>query len=154
MKSEIPDSDFTKFTIQIESLIHELDKRFTDFASVRQMAEVFYQPLSCNVSQQLPDIQLELCDLQSDSSALNSPDPMKFWKLVSIEKYPTLKIKILRYLSMFGSSYICECSFSAMNSIKSKKRVNLSDENLENLLRVATSKTEINLEEVMSNKRS
>ena len=41
-------------------------------------------------------------------------------------------------LSLFGSTYICEQSFSSMNIIKSKLRSRLIAENLESCLKLKT----------------
>lgn len=45
---------------------------------------------------------------------------------------------MLRFSSMFGSTYVCEQNFSTMNIIKSKYRTRLTDVNLETLMRIAT----------------
>ena len=52
-----------------------------------------------------------------------------------------LKNAALKLFSMFGSTYICECSFSAMNIIKSKNRNQLGNNTmaLQVCLRTATS---------------
>jgi hypothetical protein len=39
---------------------------------------------------------------------------------------------------MFGTTYICECTFSNLKHIKSKERNRLTDETLGHLLRVST----------------
>ena len=51
-----------------------------------------------------------------------------------------LKNAALKLFSMFGSTYICECAFSAMNIIKSKNRNQLRNSTmaLQDCLRMAT----------------
>ncbi|KAL4104943.1 hypothetical protein QTP88_020219 [Uroleucon formosanum] len=49
----------------------------------------------------------------------------------------------LKMLSMFGTTYICECTFSNLKHIKSKERNRLRDETLGHLLRVSTTEIEV-----------
>ncbi|PRD36724.1 UNVERIFIED_CONTAM: hypothetical protein NCL1_07663 [Trichonephila clavipes] len=55
------------------------------------------------------------------------------------DSYDQLKKLAFAVLSLFDSTYICEQSFSSMNSIKSKLRSRLIDENLESCLKLKTS---------------
>ncbi|XP_071041894.1 uncharacterized protein [Parasteatoda tepidariorum] len=52
------------------------------------------------------------------------------------DSYDQLKKLAFAVLSLFGSTYICEQSFSSMNIIKSKLRSSLIDENLESCLKL------------------
>ncbi|GFT89078.1 uncharacterized protein TNCV_3084881 [Trichonephila clavipes] len=54
------------------------------------------------------------------------------------DSYDQLKKLSYAVLSLFGSIYICEQSFSSMNIIKSKLRSRLIDENLESCLKLKT----------------
>lgn len=68
--------------------------------------------MTCNILEQNPELQLELCDLISDfklkSCYLKGIDLLK---AEGAKKYPSLPSSILRIYSMFGSTYICESSF-------------------------------------------
>jgi len=52
-------------------------------------------------------------------------------------------------LSEFGSTYLCEQTFSVMNMNKTQLRSNLTDNNLSSILRLATTKLEPNIEKVV-----
>ncbi|KAG8453209.1 hypothetical protein GDO86_000003 [Hymenochirus boettgeri] len=54
------------------------------------------------------------------------------------DSYNQLKKLAFAVLSFFGSTYLCEQSFSSMNLIKSKLRSRLIDENLESCLKLKT----------------
>jgi predicted nucleotidyltransferase len=54
------------------------------------------------------------------------------------DSYNQLKKLAFAVLSLFGSTYSCEQSFSSMNLIKSKLRNRLIDENLESCLKLKT----------------
>ena len=60
------------------------------------------------------------------------------------DSYDQLK-KLAFAVSLFGSTYICEQSFSSMNIIKSKVRSRLIDENLESCLKLKTTTYQPNL---------
>ncbi|CAK6438343.1 unnamed protein product [Pipistrellus nathusii] len=54
------------------------------------------------------------------------------------DSYHQLKKLAFAVLSLFGSTYLCEQSFSSMNLIKSRLRNRLIDENLESYLKLKT----------------
>ena len=78
------------------------------------------------------EFQLELCELPSDQFLLSKSQekPENVWKFVSQERFPILKNAALKLFSMFGSTYICECAFSAMNNIKTKNQNQLGNSTL------------------------
>ena len=64
-------------------------------------------------------------------------------------KFPVIRAEALKVLCLFGSTYVCESAFSFMNNMKNKKRARLSQDHLENCLRVALANTaEANLEKL------
>ena len=98
--------------------------------------------MQVTVATQPSEFQFELCEVQSDQFLLskNQEKSENFWKFVSQKKFPILKNAALKLFSMFGSTYICECAFSAMNSIKTKNRNQLGKNtlDLQDCLRMAT----------------
>ena len=68
-----------------------------------------------------------------------------FWLVVEKE-YPAIAQKALRLLLLFSTSYLCEFGFSALTTIKHKKRAQLLS--VEDELRVCLSKTRPNLKEL------
>ena len=75
--------------------------------------------MQVNVATQPSEILLELRDLQNDQFLLSKKmdNPENFWKFVLKKMFPILKNATLKLFSMFGSTYICECVFLAMNII-------------------------------------
>ncbi|KAJ8896625.1 hypothetical protein PR048_001969 [Dryococelus australis] len=59
-----------------------------------------------------------------------------------LDKYPKLHNFALKVTSMFGSTYICECAFSTVKMLKSKKRNRLSQEALKSNLCIVTTEME------------
>ena len=68
-----------------------------------------------------------------------------FWLLVE-EEYPTIAQKALQLLLLFSTSYLCEFGFSALTTIKHKKRAQLLP--VKDELRVCLSKTRPDLKEL------
>lgn len=56
-------------------------------------------------------------------------------------------------ISLFGSTYICEQTFSKMNFVKSKYRSKLSDEHLKSILVIGTSKLEPKWTDIVGQKQ-
>ena len=55
-------------------------------------------------------------------------------------------------MALFGSTYLCEQFFSKMGVMKTPYRSVLTDEHLENGLRIASTSIEANLEKVVGKK--
>lgn len=148
--SEIESANFSKYAADIEHLICEFDRRFQDFEMFRPQTELFNNPIKCTVECQPSDLQLELCDLQCDPflstvKALGAD----FWKLLPNERYPCLRKWALKMCSIFGSTYLCETTFSSMKLIKSKTRNRMTDSTLSHTLRIATSKMEVDFKSLV-----
>ena len=45
-------------------------------------------------------------------------------------------------MTLFGSTWVCESSFSKMNNIKNKHRSTLTDQHLEDILRISCTQFE------------
>ena len=138
----------------IDALASEFETRFVE---CRQRKSLFhftidpfaFQPdaLSDFVgTEQVAEAQLALLELQSDlylstSSDVNRKDCLSMWKTISsFQTYNVLCDVAMQVLSMFGSTYRCECAFSAMKSIKSKYRNRITDAHLMHCVRAATTK--------------
>ena len=62
-----------------------------------------------------------------------------------------LKNFAAKFLTLFGSTYICEQAFSCLNINKSKNRSLLTDTNLRDVMRISTSKLAPNLQKIVKN---
>jgi zinc finger BED domain-containing protein 5/7/8/9 len=84
---------------------------------------------------------MQLIDLKTRAEEkrrfADGADLCDFWLNVEKERYRELRLLATRALTAFGSTYLCETSFSSMSLIKTKQRSCLTDENLEHSLRVA-----------------
>ena len=91
----------------------------------------------------MPDtLQLELIDLQCDSTLkekFQSESTDKFYASLNESKFANLRKMAMKLLVLFGSTYICEQTFSTMNINKIDLRSNLTDVRVQSLLRISTS---------------
>ena len=87
----------------------------------------------------LENIQLEIVELPNDVALKVINMDKEFRKLVEARKYRILKNWALKLKSFFISTYLSEATFWLMPFIKNKFRSRLTDENLNDSLRVAVS---------------
>ncbi|XP_053192732.1 general transcription factor II-I repeat domain-containing protein 2A-like, partial [Scomber japonicus] len=88
-------------------------------------------------------LQLELIDLQSDSvlkEKFNSLKLNDFYASLDEAKFRNLRRTAQKMLALFGSTYMCEQTFSLMNINKTRHRSKLTDQHLRSILRIATTK--------------
>ena len=79
--------------------------------------------------------QMEVIHLQSSFALehhLQSADSEDLWSChVNKNQLPTVRKVALQILTMFGSTYTCESSFSHLNAIKTKARCSLTNKKLQ-----------------------
>ncbi|KAL0152649.1 hypothetical protein M9458_052372 [Cirrhinus mrigala] len=117
--------------------------------------------LSARAKKLVPSIDegkftLELVDMQSSvtmAQELSTNGPAMFWTDVNAHQFPNIKKVAIVMLSMFGSTYTCESSFSHMNSIKSNSRCSLTDHTLHQCLRIALTTYEPKVTALVQNKK-
>ncbi len=117
--------------------------------------------LSARAKEVVPSIDegkftLELVDMQSSvtmAQELRSNRPAKFWSDINRHQFSNIQKEAIRVLSMFGSTYTCESSFSHMNSIKSSIRCSLTESTLQQCLRIALTSYEPKVTALVQNKK-
>ena len=95
---------------------------------MKKQIKLFNKPMEIEIETHASEFQLELCDLQLNPFLQSKKNERNeaFWKLVSNEHFPVLRDSALRMLSIFGSTYICENTFSVMKRLKSNARNRLA----------------------------
>ena len=96
--------------------------------------------------------QMEMVDVQASFALkqhLRSEGAETFWcNHVNKFQYPTVKKVAVLIVTMFGSTYTCESSFSHMNAIKTRARCSMTSEKLHECLRIALTTYEPNYVEI------
>ena len=85
------------------------------------------------------NIEEEIINLQNNVILKAERNNPNFWRLLDEKIYSNSKTAAMKIESFFGSTYLCETLFSSMAVIKNKYRSRLTDGNLDNCLRVASS---------------
>lgn len=149
-------SNMDKYISALEDLKTQFHLRFLDFRRDEKHLNLFARPFSVSVEEVPDEFQMELIELQCNSTLKNKfgVDLLDFYsKYVSITDFPKIRDHALKTVSLFGSTYTCEQLFSRMKNMKSKMRTRLTDEHLENSLRIATSNIKTDIDKLVKNKQ-
>ena len=131
-----------KYTNIISALDNEFGSRFADSQKLADEFDIMSSPFTADFEKAPDVVQLELIDLQCDSTLkekFQSESIDKFYASLNASKFVNLRKMAMKLLVLFGSTYICEQTFSIMNINKTKLRSNLTDVHLQSLLRISTS---------------
>ncbi|KAJ8390542.1 hypothetical protein AAFF_G00103390 [Aldrovandia affinis] len=143
-----------RYEEQVQSILSEFDRRFTDFASIEPVASYLCFPFGSidvdDIASKVASlfhlnslaVENEIITLQNDieiKSRATQGMKGEFWELLLQEKYPNLRRCAMNFTAHFGSIYLCESAFSHMKIIKSKYRSTMTDDHLVACLRLVTS---------------
>ena len=139
-----------RYKSELSSLQEQFGKRFQDLRQHEGKFRLFSNPLHANL-QSIPErFQNEVIELQSNleaSQAFNHTNLLDFYKkFIKKDSSPNMWKLRIQLASLFGSSYVCEQTFSKMNSIKSKNRSCLLHENLDAQVRLCSTEIKIDCE--------
>lgn len=125
--------------------------------SKQQELNIFATPFNVEPADVPDNLQHEIIQLQSDDelkARYNNLSLLEFYRrYVSADDFPILRRHALKYASVFGTTYCCEQFFSKLNLAKSRLRSRLTDANLENQLRVASSTVPPNITRLAKEKQ-
>lgn len=76
------------------------------------------------------DVESEVLTIKSDIILKGCTNENSFWNLVPEEEYPLLISVASRIFAFFGSTYLCEATFSQMKTITLQFRSSLTDNHL------------------------
>ncbi|XP_077143987.1 general transcription factor II-I repeat domain-containing protein 2B-like [Ranitomeya variabilis] len=143
--------NFNRFIPKIETLIENFNGRYQEFNELNSSFQLFNNPLSIDINNADAHYQLELCEVQEDFYIASRAEVgVPFFKFLDKKHFPNLRDLGLKIASMFGSTYICEKSFSDLNHIKSKYRNNISNRTLLQALRLSTTNLKVDIDELLS----
>ncbi|CAB3256369.1 unnamed protein product [Arctia plantaginis] len=131
---------------KLDILIQSFQDKFSEFKKVKPLLDIFSNPFTISVENAPESMQLEIIDIQNDQG-----DLLNFYRCIDKNTYyKELRINALKCASLFGSTYICEQTFSILNNDKTKNLNRIANESLEAVLHVATSKFEPNIKKIVS----
>ncbi|CAI5677807.1 unnamed protein product [Oreochromis niloticus] len=132
-----------KYSESLDALHGEFCRRFLDFNKIDKSLQLVAFPLSQDPETAPEELQLELIDLQSDPALKEKFSSLKlndFYASLNDAAFPNLRRKAQMMLALFGSTFVCEQTFSVMNINKASHRSKLTDLHLRSILRIATTK--------------
>ncbi|KAK7134480.1 hypothetical protein R3I93_017791 [Phoxinus phoxinus] len=132
-----------KYSKSLDVLHREFCRRFSDFEKIEKSLQLVSCPLSLDSETAPQELQLELIDLQCDSVLKERFDSLnvdEFYASLNETKFPNIRKLAQKMLVLFGSTYVCEQTFSVMNINKTRHRSQLTDDHLRSVLRIATTK--------------
>lgn len=159
LKTAFPNANVSgrkmKYVSVITSLQAEFGKRFQDFSVIEKDMKLFITPFSVDVTDVDERMQMEVIEIQCDESLKSRhqllPQP-EFYRSLDETRFPLMKRHAARMISLFGSTYICEQTFSLMTLNKSRLRTRLTDRHLCDVLRIATSRLTPDLPAILQSK--
>uniref|UniRef100_K7G8U0 SPIN-DOC-like zinc-finger domain-containing protein n=1 Tax=Pelodiscus sinensis TaxID=13735 RepID=K7G8U0_PELSI len=131
----------SRYAADIASLTGEFKRRFQDFAAIEKEISLFSSPFSVD-PEDAPD-QLQLIELILDCVPIlvqiyQQLSLVNFYRQLDKSRFQEIRTLAKKMLSLFGSTYMCEKTFSAMNFNKNRVRTRLSDSHLRDILRIKT----------------
>lgn len=157
--ARFPQSDVAvqtrRYVSDISSLAEEFKQRFRDFAAIEKEITLFSSPFSVDTDD-VPDyLQLEVIELQCDAEIRGQYQQLtlaNFYRQLNKDRFPEIRAFGKKMLSLFGSTYLCEKTFSVMKLNKSHVRTRLSDSHLQDILRINTTAIEPDLAFVLQSR--
>ena len=136
----------------VEKCVEALEKPKTEF-SVRfrelhvygKEVRLFQNPFIANIDEAQRSYQFVLVKLQNSDVLKDAFKPnslIDFYAALPKDTYPSIRKHAMKMSTLFGSTYICEQTFSRMKVIKTPVRSRLTDENLHHCLRLAVTRME------------
>ncbi|CAM5094862.1 unnamed protein product, partial [Eretmochelys imbricata] len=142
-----------KYAKHTNLLIEEFDRRLT----LSKEEDVQLKLIEDPFSEEVPlDLQLEVIELQCSAVYRNKHRESSLqdvYRSLDNEKYKNLIEVALKTFSIFGSTYICEQTFSIMNTNKNKQRSSLTDNHLEDIMKISTSNMSPEYDKLVAKKR-
>uniref|UniRef100_A0A7N4NTM1 HAT C-terminal dimerisation domain-containing protein n=1 Tax=Sarcophilus harrisii TaxID=9305 RepID=A0A7N4NTM1_SARHA len=138
----------------LEKLQKEFQFRFKELHLHKQDIQLSRNPFSIDIKNVDTIYQMELAELQNCDSlkaAFKSSSLHNFYASLPSETYPHPRNHALKMASIFGSTYICEQTFSRMKHLKSPTRSRLM---LHHLLLLAVINMEPNIDHLISQKQA
>lgn len=155
----MPKLKITKYTKVLKNLLSESNRRFTCLPPIENDLKIVRNPFLVVVDSAPEDLQLELIELQCDDDLRAFFEKVKeenietFYQKLDKTKFENIRTMAKRMLVIFGSTYICEQTFSGMKHKKSKLRSRITDEHLETTLKISTSRFEPDFEKLVGDCR-
>ena len=140
----------------ISDLKKQFQERFADLDAKENEIRLFHNPFDHNAENLPAHFQMEIMDLQADDRLKNKyreGNLIELYKCLQPDQFPNLIKFACSFVSIFGTLYSCEQTFSKMKYVKSNYRANLSDDHLKSILTIGSSNLGPDFNEILKSKR-
>ncbi|GFQ99430.1 general transcription factor II-I repeat domain-containing protein 2 [Trichonephila clavata] len=159
-ENDLPYHTATEFPIDfaietLSALKINFDTRFSDFDAIANQIKIFQNPFETDIEILAPELQMEMIDIQCSDIIKNkyqNSSLLEFYKSLPLTQFDNLHKFARGLFSVFGTTYLCEKTFSKMKYTKNVYRSKLTDEHLKSLLIIDTSKISPQLQTIVSGK--
>ncbi|CAI9718805.1 transcription factor II-I repeat domain-containing 2-like [Octopus vulgaris] len=137
----------------ILALKQQFEERFSDLDACSSKLRIFENPFNSVIGDLPSELQMEVIDLQSNDilkDKYKEGNLIEFYKCLPSDQFLHLRRFACEFISVFGTTYLCEKTFSKMKYTKSCYRSQLSDEHLNALLVIGTTHFEPQLDKILS----
>ena len=144
-----------RYAADISSLAEEFQQRFQDFATIEKEILIFFPSFSVDPDDAPDHLQLEVIELQCDAECRSRHQQLSladFYRQLDEGRFQEIRTFAKTMLSLFGSTYLCEKTFSIMNFYKSRVRTRLTDSHLRDILHIKTTGFEPDLTHVLQSR--
>ena len=133
----------------LETLKAEFGVLFSELNVYAKEIRLFQNPFIADIDEDQPSYQFELAELQycyvlKDVFKPNSL--IDFCAALPKDTYPNIRKHAMKMFTLFGSTYICEQTFSRIKVIKTPVRSRLTDKHLHHCLRLAVTRMESDIQ--------
>ncbi|KAJ7990392.1 hypothetical protein DPEC_G00299830 [Dallia pectoralis] len=136
------------YATAIASLSVEFNKRFRDFAVFEKDMLLFSSPFSVDHNDAPPQLQCDdECRGKHQQCSL-----VDFYRQLDKNRFPEMRSFAKKMLSLFGSTYLCQQTFSVMNFNKNRLRSRMSDSHLRDILRITTTVLKPDLDSLLKSR--
>ena len=141
----------------VQDVKRSFQEKFSDFESLDPLFNLFAVPYSVSPNDAPEKFKIELIYLQNDrvlkEKYRNAGSAARFYENFPRERFPEIFKLAVKITCMFGSTYVCESTFSLMKFIKSRLRNAISDSHLSAALRLVCSKISPQISALSKRKR-
>ncbi|UYV61751.1 EPM2AIP1 [Cordylochernes scorpioides] len=102
----------------LSALKINFDTRFSDFDAIANQIKIFQNPFDADIETLAPELQMEIIDLQCSDIIKNKYENsslLEFYKSLPLTQFDNLHEFARGLFSVFGTTYLCEKTFSKMN---------------------------------------
>lgn len=138
----------------LQELSATFESKFSDLKNMGNEISLFTNPFNFRSLSSSFGLQDELEHLETIVTDRNTKNVnFDFYRQLSSESFPKIRCFAAHLMAIFGTTYLCEQTFSKMSLIKCNVRSTLTDKHLGALLRLCTTSLSPNIEALVRSKR-